>query len=175
METIQQRLDASLYSKGSHFAVNSCEASVLRQTMLSEFIADIAWLLREPASDSMQTSLIPSQIQRYNLILDFLICNDSTTILEKVLQSLKIFMERVNDPNKYISDVDIKLFQKNVNYAKYILCEKLKKKGDSVLQSRFVLRGDQLSPSCSNYHMLPSVPISNQVRILFLFIQTCSH
>lgn len=162
MKIIQHSFDASLSLKKSHVAANTCEVSVLRQTTLSDFISDLAWLLKEPASGRLQNSLTSSQIQGYNCLLKFLICNDSITSLDKVLQSLKILMNSVNKPISGTDDIDIKLFQKNVDLASDILCKNLKKNRGLFLQSQTVPKGDQLSQNCSKDDILSFAPNCNQ-------------
>ncbi|KAK9288985.1 hypothetical protein L1049_017456 [Liquidambar formosana] len=149
MKIIEQSFDASLCSKGSQFVTNLCEVSVLRQIALSEFILDIAWLLKEPASESIQNILTSSQIQRYNCLLNFLISHDTTIILEKVLHSLKILMENLesNSPVKGTSDTDMRLFQNNVDRATDFLRQKLWKSRGSVLLSQYSVPKDGASLS----------------------------
>lgn len=174
MKILQQRFDASLYTKGSQFftkdSLDSCEVSVLGQTEFSEFILDISWLLKEPASETIQQSLTSSHIQRFNCLLKFLIHNESTTILEKMLQSLRILMENLNLRIQVNSttDSDLRLLCKYMDHASEILHQKLH--NNEGLELHFgcsVPKEDH--PSCFQDNMLPVV--SPEVRcFLFSFL-----
>ena len=162
MKILQHRFDASLCSKGSQFFAkdpsDSCKVSVLGQTAFSEFILDIAWLLKEPASENIQQSLTSSHIQRFNYLLNFLIHNESTTILEKMLQSLKILMDNMDLSilvNSTI-DTDLRLLCKYMDRASEILHQKLHNSGGLVPHSgNSVPKGD--CPSCFHNNLFPIV------------------
>nr|QFR98472.1 SPL20 [Betula platyphylla] len=167
MEILQRRFYASLFLKGSEIAdigslCDSFEFSAMRQSTFSEFLLDVAWLLKEPASESFQQSVTASQIQRFNSLLNFLICYDSTTILDKLLEKLKIvisdmkFNSTVNG-----SDADLSLLQKHIGNARHILHKKYKKSESSVLQSGSASRGNSVSESCSQDNVL-SDPINSK-------------
>lgn len=133
------RFDASLHSKGSQFS-KTCQDSVPGQRASSQFILDIAWLLKETRSEeSTRSILTSSQIHRYNSLLNFLVCHDFITILDKVLQSLKILMDNLelNGTVNGVNDGDMRLFEKNVNHARDVLCWKLEKSRDSVVQLQY--------------------------------------
>lgn len=179
MEILQRRFYASLFLKGSEIAdigslCDSFEFSAMRQSTFSEFLLDVAWLLKEPASESFQQSVTASQIQRFNSLLNFLICYDSTTILDKLLEKLKIvisdmkFNSTVNG-----SDADLSLLQKHIGNARHILHKKYKKSESSVLQSGSASRGNSVSESCSQDNVL-SDPINSKVRTkFFLYFSFC--
>lgn len=162
MKILQHRFDASLCSKGSQFFAkdpsDSCKVSVLGQTAFSEFILDIAWILKEPASENIQRSLTSSHIQRFNCLLNFLIHNESTTILEKILQSLKVLIDNM-DLNIQVNgatDTDLRLLYKYMDHASKILHQKLHSSGGLVLHSgNSVTKGDH--PSCFHNNMLPVI------------------
>uniref|UniRef100_A0A5B7AUV9 Putative squamosa promoter-binding-like protein 7 n=1 Tax=Davidia involucrata TaxID=16924 RepID=A0A5B7AUV9_DAVIN len=139
MKTMQQKLNASLHSKQSQFAAisslsDSCKFSVLRQRAFSEFLLDIAWLLKEPALENVQ-HISSLQIERFNCLLNFLLHNESTTILERVLQYMKILMNnmKLNDPPN--GTTDTRLFQRNMDHARDILLQKFQERGDSLVHS----------------------------------------
>ncbi|WRX21079.1 SBP domain - like 10 [Theobroma cacao] len=143
MKSIQKRFDASLFPGGSKMSatgslLEACEASSLRQRTYSELVLDIAWLLREPKLENFQEMMASSQIQRFNCLLSFLIHNESTVILKKVLQNLKILVEKTgfNGAN----DSDIRLFEKHMDYARDILSIKLQKGESLVLHSEYIER-----------------------------------
>ncbi|XVF38595.1 hypothetical protein REPUB_Repub20aG0115800 [Reevesia pubescens] len=143
MKSIQQRSDASLFLEGSNVSATgslfeACEASTLRQRAYSELVLDIAWLLREPKLESFQEIMISSQIQRFNCLLSFLIHNESIVILKKVIQNLKIVVEKTgfNGTN----DSDTRLLHKHMDCARDILSNKLQKGESQFLLSDSIER-----------------------------------
>ncbi|GLT72493.1 hypothetical protein SLA2020_444240 [Shorea laevis] len=167
MEILQRRFYASLFLKGSEIAdigspCDSFEFSAMRQSTFSEFLLDVAWLLKEPASESFQQSVTASQIQRFNSLLNFLICYDSTTILDKLLEKLKIVISDMKfNSTGNGSDADLSLLQKHIGNARHILHKKYKKSESSVLQSGSASRGNSVSESCSQDNVL-SIPINSK-------------
>ena len=159
MKILQQRFDAAIGRMS-----DSCEVSTLRQSKFSEFLLDVAWLLKEPASEKFQQFITASQIQRFNSLLSFLICNDSTTILEKLLQKLKILISNMefNSMVNGTYDADLSLLQKYMDNARDILRKK-RKKSESSMQSGSVPNGDCFSQSCFQDNVI-SVPINKKVR-----------
>ncbi|KAH9765497.1 Squamosa promoter-binding-like protein 7 [Citrus sinensis] len=134
IKIIQQRFEASFFSKRSQFMASGllsdlCEVSAWRQKALTELLVDIAWLLKAPASESFRQTISSSEVQRFNQLLRFLIYNESTTILEKMLQNMKIMMNNIesNTAVNGISDSDMGLLLKYMDYARGILCQKVKK------------------------------------------------
>ncbi|KAF8401584.1 hypothetical protein HHK36_012529 [Tetracentron sinense] len=167
---VQQRFDEFLCSKRSLFAVNDshsdlCEVSVSRQTAFSELLLDIAWLLKEPRLENIQTLLTSRQFQRFNWLLNFLVQNEYITILEKILESLKFVMDKVelHSPINRTDDADMRLFQKYINHAREVVCQRLQQSGGLVLQSgNSVPEGDCFSQSCTKNDELFVVPSTNQ-------------
>ncbi|XVE82016.1 hypothetical protein DITRI_Ditri15bG0113100 [Diplodiscus trichospermus] len=141
MKSIQQRFDALLFREGTNISttgslLEACEASTLRQRAYSELLLDIAWLLGEPKLENLQEIMSSSQIQRFNCLLSFLIQNESVVILKKVLQYLKIVVDKTgfNGTN----DSDIRLIQKYMDYARDILSNKLQRGESPVLLSEHI-------------------------------------
>lgn len=100
MRLLQQRADESFKGNGEEFLKggdfpNSCEAFAKRQSMLSDFVTDIAWLLKDPAPETLQSFLTSSLIERLICLLGFLIQHESIVILEKTLRSLKILTNKL--------------------------------------------------------------------------------
>ncbi|XP_058077484.1 squamosa promoter-binding-like protein 7 [Magnolia sinica] len=133
LQMIQERSSDTLCSNrlGTQFAdvgvSHSCELFVSGQTATSHLLLDIAWLLKEPRLDKDETILTSVQIHRLNGLLSFLIQAESITILERILQSLKILMdaEELYDPVKKIRDADLRSFQKYMDQARKILHQRL--------------------------------------------------
>ncbi|XWS53700.1 hypothetical protein CRYUN_Cryun10bG0022800 [Craigia yunnanensis] len=143
MKSIRQSFDASLFREGSKISatgslLEACKVSTLRQRAYSELVLDIAWLLREPKLENFQEIRASSQIQRFNCLLSFLIQSESTVILKKVIQNLKILVEKTgfNGAN----DSDIRLLQKYMDSASDIISNKLQKGGSPVFLSEYIER-----------------------------------
>ncbi|KAI9195106.1 hypothetical protein LWI28_011737 [Acer negundo] len=165
MKLIQYRIEASLFPERSQFVAggsicNFCGVSALRQAASSEFLLDIAWLLKVPSSESFQQIMSASQIQRFNSLLSFLIHNESTTLLEKMLQHLKILIDKMGLNSAVIvsRDTDIVLLLKFMNYARDILHQKLQKDGGLTEHSRNIVpKLCTGSESCFQSDLLVSV------------------
>ncbi|XP_024027509.1 squamosa promoter-binding-like protein 7 [Morus notabilis] len=165
MKVIQQRLDESLLKDGPCVSPiaslsNSCDASSLRQSAITELILDVAWLLKKPGSEGFQQILTASQVQRLNRLLSLLISVESTTILERILQNMKSVMDKLKltDECSGISDADLRLLQKYMDYAHQLSYQKLQKDGSSDLPSRNLpLKEDQCccpDDACSDVSFL---------------------
>lgn len=168
MKAIQERLDMSLLVEATGSSHESCEHSSLRQKEYLELMMDISWLLKKPSSEPLQHIMNLSQIQRFTRLLKFLICNDSTVILGKVLEHLKIVMEKVesNVAVNGFSNPDLRFFVKYLDYARDVLQLNLRKTGNSVLHLGYLKpKGDGVSQSCSKNKLVSVVPETGQVRI----------
>ncbi|KAJ4967665.1 hypothetical protein NE237_014366 [Protea cynaroides] len=140
MQIVQQRFEESLRSKRHELPVmnavsESCEVFALKQAALSELVLDIGWLLKEPKVENFHGILTSMEIQRLNCLLDFLIKNEFATILEKVLQSQRIMIDKEEFYNGIdgINDADMRLFHKYMNHAREIVHRKYQHAGDSVV------------------------------------------
>lgn len=174
MNIMQRKLDTSLRLKGFQFAAasssSSCDVSNLRQKYFSEFILDVAWLLKGSTLENKQKILTTSHIQRFNGLLKFLIENQSFVILERVAYYVKI---RVYDSLiSGVNDADLKLCKKNIDHANARLSQKFQFKVNyAVPVINYVSQGDYLEAS-SKIDMFPYVPVTNQVRIFCLQFYT---
>ncbi|CAN6451174.1 unnamed protein product [Victoria cruziana] len=61
-----------------------------KRKMMSEFLLDVAWLIKEPDKD--ETCIQLFHVQRLNHLLEFLITNNLVNIMKKVLQLPKFVM-----------------------------------------------------------------------------------
>ncbi|XP_012069443.1 squamosa promoter-binding-like protein 7 isoform X2 [Jatropha curcas] len=124
IKVMQQRFDASHPSNGSQ-----CVVSEQRQMVFSEFILDIAWLLKKPSAESFLQFRSSSQIQRLHSLLNFLLHHELTAILDKVSQNLKIILDKIEISRVVygISDSDMELLQKYMDWANNMLLKKAKK------------------------------------------------
>ncbi|GAB4851209.1 Squamosa promoter-binding-like protein [Ancistrocladus abbreviatus] len=133
LKRIQQQYDAPFCRGKAQFGANdvlhdSCEVPCSTEMPFSDFILDVAWLLKQPPSERLQQVITSLQIQRFNCLLNFLISNESTFILERILCSLKIVIDEMESTavTDGITDADWKLFQKYVGQARELLSQKLK-------------------------------------------------
>ncbi|KAJ0092186.1 hypothetical protein Patl1_25532 [Pistacia atlantica] len=170
MRIIQDRFEASHFperapsvSNGSLFDL--CEASTLRQTAFTELVLDIAWLLKVPASESFQQFMSSSQVQRFNSLFNFLLNYESTAIMEKMLQNLKILMDNtgLNRGIEVTMDSDMGLLLGNMDHVRDILDQKLQKNGEIIPHSgNIVTEKSHCSQSCSTTTSNVLVSITNQ-------------
>lgn len=166
MNTIQHKLVTSLQLNESQLldasSSSPCDVSILRQKYFSQFILDVAWLLKGSALGNEQRFLSSSQIQRFNGLLEFLIDNQSVIILERVSYYVKIMVN--NSLISGVNDADIKLCKKNICHANARLTRKFQGKVNyAVPVLNFVSQGDYLEAS-SKIDLFTYVPVTNQVR-----------
>lgn len=167
MKTLQQNLDVSLLSKefrsASGYSIcSSCETFALSHTSSSDLLVDIAWLLKDTISENFDRVMTASQINRYCHLLDFLICNDSTIILGKILPNLIILTESMKSNNIVInrtSDVDMTQLLNHIHNARNAIYQKHQKGGGIIVQSE--MEGYQLVQGCSQDNKL-SVAVNSQ-------------
>ncbi|KAK7245729.1 hypothetical protein RIF29_40578 [Crotalaria pallida] len=166
MNRLQQKLDVSfLFEQFQSASVgsvcNSCQAFALRHASSSDLLVDIAWLLKDPTSENFDRVMTASQIQRYCYLLDFLICNDSTIILGKILPNLMILTESMK-PNieaYRMSGIDVTQLLKCMHNAIDCIYQKYQNDGGRIVLSE--MEGFQVAQSCFQDNM-PSVAIKNQ-------------
>ncbi|XP_062108519.1 squamosa promoter-binding-like protein 7 [Humulus lupulus] len=157
MKVIQQRHDESHFSERPYFTSigspsNLCEVSSQRQRAFSEIILDIGWLLRKPGSENSQPIVTNSQIQRLNYLLSFLVSIESFKILEKILENLRIVINKMesNGSCNGINEADLKLLKKYMDYAHQLRSQKPQEAVNLDLNSRnSMLQEDHVSESCS--------------------------
>lgn len=159
LKILQQKLDASLLSKQFRSAsgssiCSSCEAFVHIHTSSSDLLVDIAWLLKDPTSENFDRMVSASQIQRYCYLLDFLICNDSTIILGKILPNL---ISITKSMKSNISDVDMDQLLKGMCNARDAIC---RKGGGIVLNSK--MEGFKPAQCSSQNAKLSVVEVNSQ-------------
>ena len=159
MKTIQERLDMSLPVEATGSSYKYCEHSSLRQKVYSELVTDISWLLKKPSSEPLQRIMNSSQIHRFTRLLKFLISIDSTVILGRVLEHLKIVMGNVesNVAANGFSYPDLRYFEKYLDYATVVL--------------QLNLRRDRVSQSFSKNKLASVDPGTGLVRIFLYFLQ----
>ncbi|KAI4345510.1 hypothetical protein L6164_012625 [Bauhinia variegata] len=167
IEALQQRLDASLLSKQLKSAsagsiCNSCKASILRHTAYSDLLLDISWLLKDPTSENFHRAMTASQVQRFCYLLDFLIFNDSSIILRKILQNLTTLTENLESSNTIsgVSNDDLLLLKKCMNHARGVLDLKHQNGGCLLMYSE--MKQHTVAECSFQYNISSTVPISSQ-------------
>ncbi|KAF8038164.1 hypothetical protein BT93_B0892 [Corymbia citriodora subsp. variegata] len=170
MRMIQQRVDKSLLNEGLQisdigYSPDSCRAFSRGQATLSEFILDIAWMLKEPASENLHHILPVSQIQRFSSLLSFLMHHDSSIVLEKILQRLDVLMENVeltSESSTGKNDADFRLLNTQIDQARECL-RKHQSSKRVVLHSEHLKRKEECShQSFPQNDVLSAVTIANQ-------------
>lgn len=126
MEVIQQKCVQTFYSKSSDCEADKCDIYMQRHATLSEFVLDIAWLLKKPTSESFQDNLTSSQIATYVSVLNYLMHNDSYTLLDRVLKSLSIRISSAekSNPGYTTCEDGIRLLHKKMDQARIIFRQK---------------------------------------------------
>ncbi|GAB2266341.1 Squamosa promoter-binding-like protein [Dionaea muscipula] len=126
IEMIQQKYDPPLFPKNT--LPEADLPPCLRRTEFSDLILDIAWVLKKPPLEMIQHAMTLMQIQRFNYLLNFLISNESISILKKILEQLEIFIDEIDLTRVIdgVSDADMLLFQKHLALARGLLFQKMK-------------------------------------------------
>ncbi|XP_030540825.1 squamosa promoter-binding-like protein 7 [Rhodamnia argentea] len=152
MRMIQQKVDKALLNEGLQISnignvLDSCGAFSQRRTTLSEFVLDIAWLLKEPVSENLHHIPPVSQIQRFSSLLSFLMHHDSSIVLEKILQKLDILMENIaltSESSSGKNNDDIRLLNTQIDQAREFL-RKHQSSKMVVLRSEHLKRKEECS------------------------------
>lgn len=172
VERLQQKLDVSLPSQQSQSALGGsicifCEAFALRHTAYSDLLLDIAWLLKDPTLEDFHRAMTASQIQRICYLIDFLMCNELTVILGRILQNLIILTEKIETNNviNRMSEVDMTLLLKQMCLAKDFLYQKHQRGRDLVVHSA-EMEGQKVAQSYYQDNLPSVVAINNQVSAL---------
>lgn len=170
VEMMQQKLDVSLLSRLSESSsgcsiCSFCEAFALRHTAYSDFLLDVAWLLKDPTSEDFHRAMTASQIQRLCCLIDFLKCHELTVILGKVLQNLIILTENIETNNviNRLSEIDMTLLSEHMYQARYFLAQKHQRSGDLVFSE---MEGHKVAQSHYQDNIPSVVAINSQVRTL---------
>ncbi|KAK9137065.1 hypothetical protein Sjap_007659 [Stephania japonica] len=162
MQMVQPIFNQSLRSRpGVNHA--SCEELVLRQTSMSELLLDIAWLLKEPKSEHMEEFVSSLQIRRLNCVLDFLVQNECTILLEKLLRYSKIMKNAEKLCNSTCEINDVKLYQQLMHHAMNIVLQRFPHASNVIMHSGLtVLEGNNSCHDSSEKDLFYVAPASNQ-------------
>ncbi|PWA45006.1 SBP-like protein [Artemisia annua] len=122
IKIMQMKYCSRLYARDSESTstTKSCEVHVNK---FSEMLVDIAWLLKQPFVEDMECAMMSWQLQRFSFVLKFLMEYESTVVLRKVLDLVKMKMNK----NSGIIEADSE-FQGTVNYATEVINQQLERK-----------------------------------------------
>ncbi|XP_075113294.1 squamosa promoter-binding-like protein 7 isoform X1 [Nicotiana tabacum] len=143
-----------------HTAVCSpCEDSTCRKSEFSEFMLDVAWLLREPSSENVQI-VASVQMQRFNYLLNVLMESQSTIILKRVLP----YFENMVNRNLLagITDAEMRLFQRNIYEKNNLLKETLQLKEYCTGDAGKIMQEANTSSDIFQNHMKSVFPVNNE-------------
>nr|XP_043605930.1 squamosa promoter-binding-like protein 7 isoform X2 [Erigeron canadensis] len=120
IKRMQMKYYSTFHSRDaeSTSTTSSCEVAVNK---FSELLVDMAWLLKQPIIENTECDIMSSQLHRFNLVINFLIDYESTTVLKRVLHCLKMRMIKSGG-------FDGTLLQGTVNHATKVLNQRLEKK-----------------------------------------------
>ena len=164
MNIMQQRFAAKPCIKGLQLsATSSCGVSDLRQTEFSEFIMDVAWSLKKPVMKSSTPFLTSVQIKRFTNLLNFLIENESTAILDRVVYYTRVLIDK-NFVATNITDADMEHLWMNLDKARDILYQKLQRNEHQLNNSRKFLLGERSFNRTSLDHMSSVATSNSQVK-----------
>lgn len=166
MERMLEKLNRSLHPRGAQFVSScpSCEHSNLRDTELSDFMLDVAWLLREPVVESTQL-LTSTLIQRFRRLLNLLVENESTSILERALGHIKIVMDNSSDAG--VAESELNIFRGTLDGAQTFLSQRLNARESLVGSSIKDARREKSFTQIYKNEMQPVIPAINQVIPLY--------
>ncbi|KAK4379946.1 hypothetical protein RND71_001808 [Anisodus tanguticus] len=136
-----------------------CEASTSRKSEFSEFMMDVAWLLREPSSETVQI-LASVQMQRFNYLLNILMESRSTIILKRVLSYFENMVKR--NMLAGITDAEMRRFQRNIHEKNNLLKERLHLKEYFAGDSGQIMQEANTSSQIFQNHMQSVFPVINQ-------------
>ncbi|KAM0046449.1 putative transcription factor SBP family [Helianthus debilis subsp. tardiflorus] len=145
IKIMQTKYYSTLRSNDSESS--SCEVAVNK---FSEVLVDMAWLLKQPIVQDMEHATMSSQLQRFNFLLNFLIEYESTTVLKRVLDSLKMRIIENGD----IVEIDRTLLQGTVNRATEVLNQRLEKTVNHGLHPSDILLSNDDDPFISTVNQV---------------------
>ncbi|RAL44312.1 hypothetical protein DM860_015672 [Cuscuta australis] len=120
----------------------SCEHSDLRDSKLSDFMLDVAWLIREPAVEETTQLLTSNRMQRFRRLLNLLIENESTSILQRALTHIKVVVDS-SAVVANVTDPEINTFRATLDGTEAILSQRFK--GGDILMGNFKKAGTSLA------------------------------
>ncbi|CAE6109265.1 unnamed protein product [Arabidopsis arenosa] len=124
MKLIEQKFNATLFPEGQ--GVTACSSLTCccrdfgeRQSTFSGLLLDIAWSVKVPSAERSEQPVNRCQIKRYNRVLNYLIQNNSASILGSVLHNLETLVKKM-EPDSLIHctcDCDVRLLHENMDLA----------------------------------------------------------
>ncbi|MQL76886.1 hypothetical protein Taro_009278 [Colocasia esculenta] len=116
-------LDIVSQTGGTEVIPCLCDKFVSSQTSTSDLLLDIAWFLKEPASDRSEILSSLLHIQRLNCLLKHLLQNESFSTLERLLDYLDILTEGkdLREFTSTVCDPEVEFFLTCVSKVRNIL------------------------------------------------------
>ncbi|CAH9071808.1 unnamed protein product [Cuscuta epithymum] len=147
MERILEVFNKPLPPEGAGIVSScpSCEHSKLRHAESSDFMLDVAWLIREPVLATIQL-LTCNLMQRFIGLLNLLIENESTSILERALPHIKMVMDSSSVAK--IAASEMNSFLVTLESAQVFLSQRLKER--EVLVGSSTRGGTSFIQTCKN-------------------------
>ncbi|KAL8161933.1 hypothetical protein V2J09_013422 [Rumex salicifolius] len=168
MKLMQQKHDVScgndLHSESDDSLHGTCPSSS-RQSAFSDFLLDVAWLLKQPIAEKLQHAVTSSQIKRITCLLNYLIRNQSVYVLGRILDSIAAIVDDVAKNNSIeISDADRRFLHEHVAQAQDFLSQNLriKKNRSSWHKIKPLPKGNLLSHALPRSDTVSIVP--NEVQ-----------
>ncbi|KAL8216520.1 hypothetical protein R6Q57_023357 [Mikania cordata] len=159
IKIMQTKYYSAMHSKDTESI--SCEVAVNK---FSEVLVDLAWLLKQPIVEDMECATLSLQLQRFNFLLNFLIEYESTTVLKRVLDLVKMRIKENDD----IVETEVTLLQETVNHATEVLNQRLEKKVNIEFHpSEFLPNDDEncvdrMHPFISTVIQVPTPGLQNE-------------
>ena len=124
MKLIEQKFNATLFPEGQEVTACSsltccCRDFGERQSTFSGLLLDIAWSVKVPSAERTEQPVNRCQIKRYNRVLNYLIQNNSASILGNVLHNLETLVKKM-EPDSLVHctcDCDVRLLHENMDLA----------------------------------------------------------
>lgn len=124
MKLIEQKFNATLFPEGQRVTACSsltccCRDFEERQSTFSGLLLDIAWSVKVPSAECTEQTVNRCQIKRYNRVLNYLIKNNSASILGNVLHNLETLVKKM-EPDSLVHctcDCDARLLHENMDLA----------------------------------------------------------
>lgn len=125
MKLIEQKFNATLFPEEQDVTACCsltccCRDFEERQSTFTGLLLDIAWSVKVPSSECTEQTVNRCQINRYNRVLNYLIQNNSDSILGNVLHNLETLVKKM-EPDSLVHctcDCDVRLLHENMNLAR---------------------------------------------------------
>ncbi|VAH07334.1 unnamed protein product [Triticum turgidum subsp. durum] len=164
LERIQDALCGSSKYKSANgefpgITSDPCEHWKLQQTAMSGFLIEIGWLIKKPSPDEFKKLLSKTNVERWICVLEFLIQNNFTNVLEMIVKSSDniIGSEILSNLESGRLEHHVTAFVGYIRHARIIVDQRAKHNEETQLQTRWC--GDSVSDQPS---LGTSVPLGKE-------------